>query len=179
MNESIIHRRNVKGGLASPLIKGGYSKSDYYKFYRKEGGKLPREVYARVLRKSNKALADLLIDGAYDYTLPHGMGRISFRKRKNKAYITKGKVKATTLVDWKATMELWEEKPLAKRNKILLRYSNLTTGRYSFRIKMLSRRFKNSEWFAFRFKRSFKRDFATRINTYNKPKIDALINLKG
>lgn len=179
MNDSLVHRRNVKGGHASPRIKGGYSTKDYYRHYRSKGGKLHSDVYARVLREANKALTEILIDGAHDYTLPHGMGRISFRKRKNKAYITRGKVRATTLVDWKATMELWEDNPQAKRNKILIRYSNLKTGRYSFRIKMLSRRFKNNSWFAFRFKRSFKRDFAKRINTYNKPKIDAIINLKG
>ena len=179
MEESITERRNKRGGYASPKIKGGFGNKDYYKYYRQNGGSLLRDPYARILKAVNKALVEELIDGANDYTLPFGLGKISFRKRKNKAFITKNGVRATTLVNWKATMELWEENPQAKRNKILLRYTNLSTGRYSFRIKMYTRRFKNKDYFAFRFKRSFKRDFATRINTYNKPKIEAQITKLG
>lgn len=179
MEESITERRNKKGGYASPVIKGGYGKSDYYKHYRHNGGTLLRDPYARVLRAVNKALVEELIEGANDYTLPFGLGRISFRKRKNKAFITVNGIRSTTMVNWKDTMALWEDNPQAKRNKILLRYTNLSTGRYSFRIKMFTRRFANKDYFAFRFKRSFKRSFSDRINTYNKPKIEAQITKLG
>ena len=175
MAKDIIKERNIKGGKASPLIKGGYGKADYYKFYRANGGTLNRDPFARILRECNLALVTELIEYAEDFTLPHKIGRISFRKRKNKAYISKGGIKSTALIDWKKTMELWQENDQARRNKVLIKYSNMSTGRYSFRIAMFNRNFKNKEYFAFRFKRSFKRKFAKRINTYNKPKIEAQV----
>lgn len=175
MSETLITERNKKGGLASPNIKGGFGKMDFYRYYKENGGTLERDPFARILRECNEALVAELLEYAEDYTLPFGMGRISFRKRKNKAFVGKNGIRSTALVDWKKTMELWEENPQAKRNKILIRYSNMETGRYSFRIAMFARGFKNKEFFAFRFKRSFKRKFADRIKTYNKPKIEVEI----
>jgi hypothetical protein len=171
----IIKDRNVKGGLASPNIMGGYGRDDFYSYYRKNGGTLNRDPFARILRECNKALMEELMVGAEDYTLPCGLGRISFRKRKNKAYVSNGGIKSTALIDWKKTMELWQSDPQAKRNKVLLRYTNMNTARYSFRIAMFNRLFKNKEYFAFRFKRGFKRKFSERINTYNLPKIEVEI----
>jgi len=162
----------LKGGLSSPKICGGYGKDDFYKYYRANGGTLKRDPFARILRECNKALVEELIEYAEDYTLPYGIGRISFRKRKNKAYVSKNGIRSTALPDWKSTMQLWEDNPHAKRNKILIRYTNMTTARYSFRISMFNRLFKNREYFAFRFKRSFKRKFSERIKSYSKPKIE-------
>jgi len=172
MSDNLIKERNRKGGYASPKIKGGYGKDDFYRHYRSKGGTLKRDPFARILRECNKAIVDELMESAEDYTLPHGIGRISFRKRKNKAFVSKDGIRSTALVDWKKTMQLWEENAHAKRNKILVRYTNMETGRYSFRIAMFNRLFKNKEYFAFRFKRSLKRTFAKRIKTYNKPKIE-------
>jgi len=173
--DDIIKDRNIRGGKASPNIKGGYGKADFYKYYRANGGTLNRDPFACIIRACNAALVEELIEYAEDYTLPYSLGRISFRKRKNKAYISKDGIKSTALVDWKKTMELWATNPQAKRTKVRIKYSNMATGRYSFRISMFKRLFKNKEYFAFRFKRGLKRKFAARINSYEKPKIEAEI----
>lgn len=172
---SLIADRNIRGGKASPNIKTNYGTKDYYSFYKGEKGTLERSPFAAILRKCNKAVVEEVIENAEEYTLPHGIGKISFRKRKNKASVSGGKIFSTALVDWKKTMKLWEESPIARRNKIMVRYDNMHTGRYSFRISMFKRAFENKDYFAFRYKRSLKRAFAERILTYNKQKIEAQI----
>lgn len=171
----ITHSRNVKGGLASPTLKAGYKTYDYFKFYRKNKGSLDKSDFSAVLRECNKAVVEEITETAEEYVLPAGMGKVSFRKRKNKVVMTETGIKSNALVDWKKTMDLWESDPLAKRNKILVRYTNMHTGRYSIRITIFSRKFFNREYFAFRFKRSFKRALAKRILTYNKNKIEVQI----
>jgi hypothetical protein len=176
MEESnFIEERNLKGGLASPNVKGGYGVKDYYKFYKQGGGMLSIKDYRRIMRNANAAVVDEVQMFAEDYTLPAGIGRIVFRKRKNKIYMVDGKPKSTAQIDWKSTGELWMTNTAARAAKILKRYTGLTTGRYTFRIAMHARRFKNSEYFAFIYKRSFKRKFATRINSYHLPKIEVEI----
>lgn len=171
----IITDRNKRGGQASPKIMGGYGTPDYYRFYKKNGGALDKSAFSRILRATNQALVEELVESAESFSLPYGLGRISFRKRKNKAFMTKDGLKSNSPVDWKKTMELWEKDPHAHRNKIKVKYSNMHTARYSFKIRCFGRTFKNREYFMMTFKRSLKRAFADRINTYNKPKIDAYI----
>ena len=172
---SLAHDRNVKGGKARPNILSNYGLSDYYRFYRSEKGVLDKAAFSAIMRECNKALVDEILVKAEEYTLPFGIGRISFRKRKNKAFMANNKIYSTAMIDWKKTVELWESNLHAKRNKIMVRYNNMHTGRYSFRIGMFSRRFKNKDYFGFRYKRSFKRLFSERIMEYNKPKIEAEI----
>jgi len=171
----IISDRNKRGGEASPKIMGGYGTPDYYRFYKKNGGALDKSAFSRILRATNLAVAEEVVESAEAFALPYGMGRIEFRKRKNKAFMTPKGLKSNSPVDWKKTMELWESDPHAHRNKIRVKYSNMHTARYSFKIRCFDRKFKNREYFMMTFKRSLKRAFADRINTYNKPKIDAFI----
>ncbi len=172
----IIADRNKRGGQASPNIMGGYGTPDYYRFYKKNGGALDKSAFSRILRASNAALVEEMLESAEQYSLPYGLGQIVFRKRKNKAFMTDKGLKSNSPVNWKETMELWEKDSHAHRNKIRVKYSNMHTGRYSFKIRCFGRKFKNKEYFMMTFKRSLKRAFADRINTYNKPKIDAYIN---
>jgi hypothetical protein len=175
MEDDFIKARNLKGGYASPKVKGGKGKDDFYKHYKKKGGGLSKDPFARIMRQTNKAVVEELMMFGEDYTLPHGIGRIVFRKRKNQAFMKDGKIVSNQLIDWKASMALWQENPQAKRNKILLKFSSLETGRYSFRIAMFGRKFNNKEYFAFSYKRSFKRAFAKRIKDYSLPKLEVEI----
>jgi len=170
-----LKERNLKGGYARPKIVANYGTNDYFKYYKKQKGRLERTPFAAILRDCNKALVEEILKEAEEFTLPCNMGRISFRKRKNKAYLSKEGIRSNALVDWKATMELWQRDLNAHRNKIMVKYNNMHTGRYSFRISLFNRTFINKEFFAFRFKRSFKRAFAKRIMTYNENKIEAQI----
>lgn len=171
----IISDRNKRGGEASPKIMGGYGTPDYYRFYKKNGGALDKSAFSRIQRAANLALVEEMLETAESFSLPYGLGRISFRKRKNKAFMTSVGLRSNSPVDWKSTMELWESDSQAYRNKTRVKYSNMHTARYSFKIKCFGRKFKNREYFMMTFKRSLKRAFADRINTYNKPKIDAFI----
>ncbi len=173
--DSIIDKRNRRGGLASPKVKGGYGMRDFYKFYCESGGTLSYSKYSTIMRQANTCLTEELLKNAEDYILPHGIGTVSFRKRKNKTYVSKGNILTTAQPDWTKTLKLWEENSQAKRNKILVRYTNVHTGRYSFRVKLFARKFKNKEYFAFKYNRSFKRRFAERIFDYSKANIETQI----
>ena len=83
-----------------------------------------------------------------------------------------GKVRSTAAINWKDTMELWENDPRAAANKILIRHKNLSTSRYSFRIQTFKRTYLNNEFFSLWYKRTFKRKFAKRIGSYRLPKIE-------
>ena len=170
-----IEERNKRGGQASPKVMGGYGTTDYYRFYKKNGGALEKSAFSRILRAANKVVAEEVVDSAETFTLPYGLGQIAFRKRKNKAFMTSKGLRSNSPVNWKETMELWEKDDHARRNKITVKYSNMHTARYSFKIRCFNRRFENREYFMMTFKRSMKRAFADRINTYNKPKLDAYI----
>lgn len=171
----LIEDRNKRGGEASPNVKGGYGLPDYYRAYKRGGGVLERIAFSRIMKATNKAVVDEVVDSAESFTLPLGMGKIEFRKRKNKAFMTTKGLRSNSPVDWKKTMELWEKDPRAHRNKIKVKLSNMHTARYSYRIKCLGRSFENREYFMMTYKRSLKRAFAERINTYDKPAIDAYI----
>jgi len=175
---SITDDRNKRGGYASPKIMGGYGVPDYYRFYKMNGGAVERGAFSRILKGVNKAMVEEIVDTAEGFTLPYGMGRIEFRKRKNKAFMTTEGLRSNSAVDWKKTMDLWEVDTRAHRNRVKVKYTNMHTARYSFRIKCFDRKFENREYFKMTFKRSLKRSFADRINTYNKPKIDAYITKK-
>jgi len=174
---SLTNKRNIAGGSAKPKIMINFGVDQYYKYYKRNKGALDKGSFAAIMRECNKIVMEEVLEDAEEYTLPHGMGRISFRKRKNKAFISPkgGAIRTNALVDWKKTMELWEESNHAKRNKILIRYNNMHTGRYSMRISMFTRKIPNKEYFAFQYKRGFKRKFAERIFTYNKDKIEVQI----
>lgn len=172
---NLTRARNIKGGKASSKIKVKFGTSHYYNYYKKHKGVLERDPFLQILRECNKVIIEEVLESAEEYALPFGLGKISFRKRKNKARVVDGKVFSNALTDWKKTMELWESNPQAHRNRIKVKYTNMHTGRYSFRMAIMGRKFKNKEYFAFRFKRDFKRMFAKRIFTYNKPKIEAQI----
>ena len=174
---SIITDRNIAGGSAKPKIMISFGVNQFYKYYKQNKGPLDKGAFGAIIRECNKIVMEEVLRDAEEYTLPHGIGRISFRKRKNKAFIPKsgGKIKTNALVDWKKTMEHWIDNPLARRNKIRIRYNNMHTGRYSMRISMFNRKLHNKEYFAFQYKRGFKRKFAERIFTYNKDKIEVQI----
>ncbi len=173
---SLINDRNIKGGKASVKLQTNFGIRDYYKYYRQHKGSLLRDSYAQIIRECNNVVVEEVLENAEEFTLPGGIGRISFRKRKTRSKAVSGKVYTSALVDWKKTMLLWEDDLIARRNKITIKYNNMHTGRYSFRVAMFKRTFKNNEYFAFRFKRSFKRKFAKRVFTYNKPKIEMQIS---
>ena len=171
----IIKDRNIKGGKAVPKVRGGYGIEDYYKFYKKGKGMLDTVSFSRIIKSVNKAMVEEVIESAEAFPLPYGMGIIEFRKVKNKAIKTDEGIISNTPVDWQKTMALWEKSPVAYKSKVMVKYSNMHTGRYSFRIRCYSRKFKNKEYFQMTYKRSFKRAFAKRIMTYNKPKIEAYV----
>lgn len=172
---SLTSKRNMRGGLASAKIKGGYGIPHYYSFYKQRGGTQDRSAFSRITKAANKAMIDILVEGAEQYTLPNKMGTITFRKVKNVAFMTKDGIRSNSPVNWQKTMDLWEKDTRAHKARIKIKYDNMHTGRYSFRIKVFGKKYKNRDFFGVSIKRSTKRNFAKRIKTYNKPKIEAYV----
>jgi len=175
----LIEDRNKRGGEASVKVKTTYGITNYYRFYKQRGGALEKSAFSRIMKSANKILIEELIENAEEYRLPENLGKIAFRKRKNEAFMTSKGIRSNSAVNWKKTMELWENDPRAHEARIKIKYSNMHTSRYMFKIKVFERRFKNRQYFKMDIKRSAKRAFAQRIKTYNKPKIDAYISINN
>lgn len=157
-----------------------YGMKDYYKFFKKNYPEidLPRQKFNDIISSYNEALASYIIDNL-TYTLPFRLGKIEILKDKREIYIDPktGKVKNTFPVDWKATKELWNKDLEAKKSKILIRYKNLKTGGYVFRIhyNVKTALYKGKTVYKFKPVRSFARALAARINDYSKDKYDTYI----
>ena len=85
--------------------------------------------YCAALDAINKKLREEILLNSFDFNLPFRMGMLGIRKRKLTPYINKdGKVINPLPVDWKSTLDLWEEDPQAKADKKLVRHYNEHTG---------------------------------------------------
>lgn len=81
--------------------------------------------YCKVIDMFNKALRDEILHNSFDYNLPSRLGLLGIRKKKRIPWIDKeGNLVNTLPVDWKATLELWEVDPKAKKEKKLVRHFN-------------------------------------------------------
>lgn len=157
-----------------------FGMEDYYKFFKENYPeiKVSKQKFNDIISAYNEQLADYIIENL-SHTLPFRLGKIEILKDKRKVYIDEntGKVRNTFPVDWKATNELWDNDPEAKEKKILIRYKNLHTGGYVFRIHYNVRTalFKAKTVYKFKPVRSFARALSSRINDYSKDKYDTYI----
>lgn len=156
-----------------------YGMKDYYNFFCKENPyiTISKKQFHNIISEFNKLVAKSLIEDL-SIKLPNRLGDIEIVKTKRKAYISKdGKLKNNIPIDWKATNLLWEKDPKMKKNKVLIRFSNVNTDGYVFRIYYNKRNaiYKNKTIYFFKPVRSLARSITERINDYSKIKFDTYI----
>jgi hypothetical protein len=81
--------------------------------------------YCKIIDTFNQKLRDEILFNSFDYNMPSRLGLLGIRKKKLTPWINEeGKLINPLPIDWKATMDLWEVDPLAKKEKKLVRHFN-------------------------------------------------------
>lgn len=107
-------------------IKNSYGVYDAYKYYRKNKPKdkkyiLTESQYFSIIRTINKQLIDKLLLNS-EINFPCRLGSLIIIKNTTKIYKENNKLKNTYPIDWKTTLELWEEDSESYKNRTLVKH---------------------------------------------------------
>lgn len=106
-------------------VTNSYGSKDAFRYYRKIKPADSKYVltdcqYLSIIREINNHLRDYIIQGN-DVILPERMGRLELRKKTIYKKFKEGKLKTNSPIDWNATLKLWYDNPVCKKNKQLVR----------------------------------------------------------
>ena len=104
-------------------------------------------------------IEELLFSG--ELKLPVDMGQIRIYKKENKPVIKDGKVYYNAPIDWNKTLELWSTDNESKIAKTLVKVS--PGDIYTFKYKHHYSKFKNKEYYIFKFNRQLKLSLKDKI----------------
>lgn len=154
---------------------------EFYSFYKKhiEENKLPekykidRKKISKIVKMFHKEVANDLLRKNLVFILPHLAFRIRVGKFKKKLLDKNGNLRKHAFpVDWKATRELWKEKPELKEKGVAVYHLNDHSDGYIYTIKMnhgYNIRIKNSSLIKFKAARNINREIKTIVSDpYNK-----------
>lgn len=130
-------------GKQQEKYKAHIKSEDFYKFYsamhfkgfdEKKGRVLidrsssfyvDYSKFCKVIDAFNLKLRDEILLNSFDFNMPYRLGLLGIRKKKLTPWINAEGVLVNPLpVDWKATLDLWEADPEAKRLKKRVRHFN-------------------------------------------------------
>lgn len=157
--------------------KCDYGYNDYYNFYKKKYNKVNRKIYSSIIKDYSKEVIKLILNEYLEYKIPFINIEIIIKKEKRKPKIVNGKLINNVPIDWKATLNLWNNNEEAKSKKIRVRMNNSHTSNFVF--KIITRKFKskmkNRTYYTFKPCRYFQRELAKRIKDPNKDKFDGFL----
>lgn len=166
---SQIETRNHK-------VKCQFGIKEYYKFYSNTSkDPVNSQLYSKVLKEYLKMNASLISGSGYQFKLPQRLGRIELRKVKKEVTINKdGDIVNKLVPNWKKTNQLWKENPIAKENKVIIRYVNEHTNGFIFKLVYLkyNANFKNKSVYKMLINRAMRRNTSDSIIT---KKVDAFL----
>jgi hypothetical protein len=113
---------------------------------------LTQTEYSNILTEFNEAIGRELIFNAFNFKLPYRLGNLVILKNKAKIYVDEDDNVVNCLpVDWKETLLLWEENPIAKQQKKLVRCLNDHFNGYvaKFKYNKASARYNNKSAYSF------------------------------
>lgn len=134
-------------------IKGSLGINDAFKYYKQNGGKLPNNIYNKIIKTINKYYAQQLSNGI-EIKLPCRMGSLELRKFKPTIKIKDNKLINTLPIDWNRTLKLWEEDKQAKEQKIFVKLEVKEVFRVVYNKKTAN--YKNKSFFKFKTNRQLK-----------------------
>ena len=152
-------------------IKVHYGIRDYYNHYisnfktkqiddDKNPYLISHILYSKIVSDFNSQIKDLIAEERYEFKIPNDLGMIAVRKFKPKVGLDKdGNLINKLPVNPRATRELWDSNPEAKKNKVFIRYTNKHSEGFVFTIhyyKKFKAKFKNKSLYKFEFVRGFK-----------------------
>ena len=126
-------------------ILSDFGLSDYYSYYKSNGGTENKKLHSKVIREFHRAIGNLLVTEEYNFKIPKRLGVLCVKKERNFVSVKDGKLITNLPVNWKDTLKLWEEDSEAKSAKTLIRYENYHSNRFSYRFRYLKKKaiFKN------------------------------------
>jgi hypothetical protein len=158
-------------------IKVHYGRADMYKHYIESTEKLPEAAqvsysdYCKVLNKFNTDISTAIMESAYEFILPKRLGTVRIKKYKPKVRLDEeGKLLTNNLaVDYKATNELWENNPEAKKaGKKVFHLNNHSDGyRYIWYYSTYRSNLPNKSLYRFIPTRTNKRELSKLIKNEN------------
>ena len=136
-----------------------------------------RKEYIDILTSINSQIAEEIISNNFYFNMPHRMGGLEVIKKKPSVKVDdEGKVINNLPIDWGATNKLWENDPIAKKKKKLIRHLNKHSNGYVFMTKYrkLNTNYPNKRVYNFRVSKTFRR-LIPKLTKEN-PDIDFYLN---
>jgi len=155
--------------------------NEVWKYYNKNYDvKVDRTKFFEIIREYNARLIDEMIFKNFDFRMPFNLGNLSIRKSKNQIHPTLNGTmyRNSTIIDWKATQELWAEMYPGKtmdeltyinNKKYVYHLNEHSLGyRYSFHWRKWSARVKNQSIYGFKLSKTNKTKIAQAIREHGK-----------
>lgn len=81
---------------------------------------LDERTFKEVLYELNRTVSELIIKESFEYKMPHRLGFLRIKKTKMRLKLKEGRIDVTrNMVNWKATLDYWEEKYGTRDKKVL------------------------------------------------------------
>lgn len=145
----------------------GLTQKDYYKHYRANGGTVNRDLYPKVLNAYFASMKEDLFDRR-EITLPLKFGTLRIQKYQPELkFDDDGKLINKAAVDIASTHKLWERDPEAKEKRVLVRYRNLHSDGFIFKIHWVKGKIPNLFLFSHKKNRVLSRELAHKIKNEN------------
>lgn len=155
--------KGIRKGKSIQKYKAHYTEKDYYKYYistyckkdkrlLKNTYYIDKFIYYEIIKEYFKYTGNQLVYKGINWKIPNKMGHLSIRKFKPAKYIDENnKFVNQYSPDWNRTIKLWEEDPIAKEQKIVVRHQNVMSKGYVHFLKYLKLdgTYKNKRWYDF------------------------------
>lgn len=110
-------------------VTGSHGTKEAWRWIKKNkwlniGQPITEAEFGKIIKAINNTLQDQLINGR-DINLPNRMGRLEVRKYNAKIEYKDNKVVTTLPIDWKRTIELWQEDEECHKAKTLVRFEGI------------------------------------------------------
>jgi len=137
--------RGARKGKSREIIKTHVASDEMYRYYnsilgdveKKNGFKVPKRTYTKILKEFNKWISNKIIYNPKGVVLPYKLGRLQIMKYKTPLIIKKDGTlfKKHIPVNWNETLALWDRDEDAKNKKMLVRQLNDHTDGYTYEWK--------------------------------------------
>jgi hypothetical protein len=103
--------------------------SDIVRAYKKEmkssDSKIDDKTIKGILYELNKTISDLIIRESFEYKIPYKLGFLRIKKSDLNLKLKDGRIDVSrNIIDWKATLDYWEEKYGTRNRKELKKIPN-------------------------------------------------------
>lgn len=158
-------------------IHSHFGSNEFYLYYKKNGGKLSRREFGKVLKSINLKLAAKILEG-YSFKMPARMGILTITRKKEFVGFKEGRAITNRPIDYYSTNKLWAENPEAKKQGKLVRFLNKHTNGYIYKVayNKYYANYKNKAVFSLQVNRAIKRQLAR--NIFNGFQLDEKIRLR-